>query len=246
MDADDLMVPTKLAELKKLLLKKGKGHISTGLVQYFSDDELGEGYQKYADWLNDLARSDDPYDEIYKECVIPSPCWMLHKEDLIKCGAFSSDIYPEDYDLCFRFFKKDLIPVSTKTVLHQWRDHRQRSSRTMEVYADQRFFDLKLNYFFELSYYHSRPIVLWGAGKNGKTLAKKLQALNQEFMWVCNNPNKWNQDIFGVILSSYKKLPMIWQPQILISVASPDGKKEIQHFLDLHGYEKNYHYFYFV
>lgn len=246
MDADDLMVLTKLAELKKLLLQKGEGYLATGLVSYFSNDELGEGYQKYADWLNEINEREDPFSEIYKECVIPSPCWMLHKKDLIKCGAFAPDVYPEDYDLCFRFYKNNLKPICTNTFLHQWRDHTQRSSRTMEVYANQRFFDLKLDYFLALDYYHSRPIVIWGAGKYGKELAQKLRHRGINFLWVCNNSNKWGKDILGVKMTSYKTLPTIWQPQILLSVASPDGKKEIQDFLDMCGYERNYHYFYFV
>ena len=152
MDADDLMVENKLEVLKKNLLDVGIGHVSTGLVKYFSDEQLGEGYQKYANWLNELALGMTPYDEIYKECVIPSPCWMIYKTDLIRCGAFAPDTYPEDYDLCFRFYKHRIKPVSTRQRIHLWRDHGARSSRTMEVYADNRFFDLKLDYFLELDY----------------------------------------------------------------------------------------------
>ncbi len=246
MDADDIMMPNKLEALKKVLIESGKGYISTGLVSYFSENELGDGYRKYAQWLNDLALSGDPYSEIYKECVLPSPCWMMYRTDLVKCNGFDSDRYPEDYDLCFRFYQHNMKPIAVNQVLHQWRDHPERSSRTMEVYADNRFFDIKLDYFLALDYYHSRPIIIWGTGRNGKKLAQKLRDRGQNFRWVCNNPNKWGKDILGVTIESFKKLPTIWQPQVLISVASPDGKKEIQVFLDQIGYEKNYHYFYFV
>jgi len=103
-----------------------------------------------------------------------------------------------------------------------------------------------LDYFLKLDYYHSRQIVIWGAGNTGKSLAKKLRDRHKNFLWVCNNPNKWGQEIMGTKYNNYRVLPTIWQPQILICVSSPDGKKEIQEFLDLHGYEANYHYFYFV
>ena len=45
---------------------------------------------------------------LYKECSIPSPCWMTHREDLKMVGGFDSDRYPEDYDLAFRFAKAKL------------------------------------------------------------------------------------------------------------------------------------------
>lgn len=246
MDADDLMPPNKLESLQNILLAKGAGHLSTGLVRYFSDGELQEGYRKYADWLNQLTLLERNYEEIYKECVIPSPCWMLHRTDLIKCGAFDANTYPEDYDLCFRFYKNDIKIAASNTVLHEWRDHATRTSRTDEHYSNQAFFDLKLDYFLALEYYHSRPLVIWGAGKKGKLLAQKLRHRDIPFMWVCNNPNKWGKEIQGVCLQNYKSLPTIWQPQILVSVAAPDGKKEIQQFLDLHQYERNYHYFFLV
>ena len=52
MDADDLMEKTKLETLKGILQKNGKRHLATGLVKYFSETTLGEGYQKYEQWLN--------------------------------------------------------------------------------------------------------------------------------------------------------------------------------------------------
>lgn len=247
MDADDKMVPQKLERLYEAWNANGKGHLVTGLVEYFAEDfELQEGYKKYAQWLNELSIKENNFDAIYKECVIPSPCWLMHREDLEKCEAFEPDIYPEDYDLCFRFYKNNLKIVSVKEVLHLWRDHADRSSRTQEHYSNQRFFDLKLDYFLKLDYYHSRPIVIWGAGKKGKTIAQKLRTKGVNFIWVCNNPNKVGKEILDVKMANFKILPTIWQPQIIITVAAPDGKKEIQEFLDQHGYELNYHYFYFV
>ncbi len=246
MDADDLMQPQKLAQLKKILLNQDDCQISTGLVQYFSEEQLGQGYQNYANWLNELLQSENPYTDIYKECILPSPCWMMRKKHLAACGGFDNDIYPEDYDLCFRFYKKNYKVAVCPEVLHLWRDHPTRSSRTQKHYSNQRFFDLKLDYFFQLDYYFSRPIVIWGAGKKGKQLAQKLRDRGKEFLWVCNNPKKVGKEILDVKLMDYRRLPTIWQPQILITVAAPDGQEEIQAFLDQHQYERNYHYFYFV
>ncbi|MCB9334802.1 MAG: glycosyltransferase family 2 protein, partial [Flavobacteriales bacterium] len=95
MDADDLMSHNKL-ELMVNALKNGKGNIVTGLVKYFSEGELGNGYKNYEKWLNGLTLSNQNYSEIYKECSIPSPCWLVWKEDFDLCGGFNSNTYPED------------------------------------------------------------------------------------------------------------------------------------------------------
>ena len=73
MDADDKMDSQKLEILKRNLNSSGKGHIAIGLVKYFSETTLGDGYLKYESWLNDLTSVGANYSDIYKECVIPSP-----------------------------------------------------------------------------------------------------------------------------------------------------------------------------
>ena len=130
MDADDIMPNEKLSTLDLHLSQAGKGHVVIGRVEYFSENTLGEGYQNYAAWLNQLVDSGAVFFAIYKECVIPSPCWMMHREDLDAIGAFSPNDYPEDYDLCFRMYAAGLSVIGVQQVLHRWRDHSARASRT--------------------------------------------------------------------------------------------------------------------
>ena len=55
MDADDIMPEVKLERLQQLLTASGKGFVASGLVKYFSDKPLGNGYIKYEQWLNELS-----------------------------------------------------------------------------------------------------------------------------------------------------------------------------------------------
>jgi len=55
-----------------------------------------------------LTAKGNNFQEIYKECVIPSPCWMIYRTDMDKCQAFLPNRYPEDYDLCFRFYENGM------------------------------------------------------------------------------------------------------------------------------------------
>ena len=174
MDSDDIMSKDKLKSLVSSLLHYGKKHVAVGGVQYFSAEGISNGYARYETWLNDLTRTGRNYSEIYKECVIPSPCWMIHREDFEACDAFNPNRYPEDYDLTFRFYKHGFTCIPCDRILHQWRDYSTRTSRTHKHYAQNYFLDIKLHYFLELDYDDKRPLTIWGAGTKGKTIAKAL------------------------------------------------------------------------
>ena len=79
MDADDIMPSDKLKKMQTALLSKSNTLV-TGKVKYIADDKLFDGYKAYEDWLNSLVENKSHFAEIYKECVIPSPCWMLKRE----------------------------------------------------------------------------------------------------------------------------------------------------------------------
>ena len=246
MDADDIMEPIKLVELKSLLVKNGTGFIATGFVKYISATELGDGYIKYESWLNGLTFSQLNFSQIYKECVIPSPCWMVWKKDFDVCGGFNNNIYPEDYDLCFRFYKHHLKVVSSKKTLHLWRDHPERSSRTQDHYSQQNYFDLKIPYFLELESAQEKDLMVLGAGAKGKLLAQKLIDRNVDFKWLTNNHKKIGHDIYGKILQSQSAMFNSNNPLVMVSISSPDDLKKLRKLFKLEGFTcgEEYHLFF--
>jgi glycosyltransferase involved in cell wall biosynthesis len=245
MDSDDIMTPNKLKVLSDSLTLKGKNHIAIGQVHYFSKNGIGAGYKSYEEWLNKLIETGNNYSEIYKECVIPSPCWMLHREDLDKIGAFNSDTYPEDYDMTFRCYENDLKCIPCSTILHNWRDYSSRTSRTDEHYAENHFLDLKLHYFLKLNHDSNRPLVIWGAGKKGKTVAKKLTEKVIPFYWICDNPKKIGKDIYGKALLNFEYLNELNKPQSIITVANNEAQQEIKQYMASHNMESMHDYFFF-
>lgn len=231
MDSDDVMSPNKLEVLSNNLLAKGEKHIALGLVNYFAKNGIKDGYKSYEIWLNNLTKIGTNYSEIYKECVIPSPCWMVHRDDLIACGAFNPNTYPEDYDLTFRFYKYGYTCIPCDDLIHNWRDYSSRASRTDDHYAENHFIPLKLNYFLELDYNIEKKMVLWGAGNKGKTIAKYLIKKNILFEWICDNPNKIGHNIYGKILQSVDYLKQTKNTQSIITVANKTAQLEIREFL---------------
>lgn len=230
MDSDDIMQLQKLELMHADLKQNGKGNIALGLVKYFSEEQLGEGFSKYESWLNTLTKKGNNFFEIYKECVVPSPCWMVWREDFDKCGGFNSDVYPEDYDLVFRFYRCGLKCLSSNNLLHLWRDYPTRTSRTDQHYADSSFIEIKTNYFLKLHYDSSRNLVVWGAGKKGKFVAELLLKNDIPFQWICDNPKKIGKDIYNQKMLPFTALDEIENAQSIVTVASPSAKKEIENY----------------
>ncbi|MBL4652360.1 MAG: glycosyltransferase family 2 protein, partial [Flavobacteriales bacterium] len=194
MDADDIMPPNKL---ELMVNQCGKNTVVTGKIKYISETELGEGYTYYESWLNSFVETNSYYSEIYKECVIPSPCWMMERQTFDKIGGFNSETYPEDYDLVFRMYQHNIKVKPIKTLLHIWRDHSARASRNDKNYSDNNFLELKTNYFLKIDYDSSQQLVIWGVGKKGKTLARMLIEKNIDFKWITDNPNRIGKDVYG-------------------------------------------------
>jgi glycosyltransferase involved in cell wall biosynthesis len=245
MDSDDIMHTDKLSIMSKDLQTHGKQHLALGLVNYFSKDGIGDGYAKYESWLNALTLKGQNYSDIYKECVIPSPCWMIHRDDFELCKAFTPNRYPEDYDLTFRFYKHKIQCIPTTSVLHYWRDYNTRASRTDEHYAENHFLELKIDYFLELNYDTSRPLTIWGAGQKGKKVAQLLQRRQIPFIWICDNPKKIGKHIYDELLFNFNHLETLENPQSLVSVANTEAQLEIKTYFKTLKMESMIDYFFF-
>lgn len=245
MDSDDIMTANKLQVMSNTLKVHGAKHLAVGQVKYFSETGISNGYERYEIWLNQLTEKGSNFSEIYKECVIPSPAWMVHRIDFDACGAFDSDRYPEDYDLTFRFRQQQLKCIPCTKVLHHWRDYESRTSRTHEHYAQNYFLDIKTHYFLEQDYDKDRPLVVWGAGSKGKTIAQILLKKGIQFHWVCDNPNKVGKSIYNCEMKHFSFLSVLNNSQSIITVANENDQKEIRSYLSgLHQTEmKDYFFF---
>jgi hypothetical protein len=136
--------------------------------------------------------------------------------------------------------------VASKNVIHYWRDYSNRTSRTDPNYANQHYFELKLPYFLELDYDENRPLVIWGAGKKGKQLAKKLVGQKIDFHWFSNNEKKNGKMIYDKLVQHFEKINQLEKPQIIVSVASPEGQIEILDFFYKRQMIKGEDYFFFT
>ncbi|NMM47318.1 glycosyltransferase family 2 protein [Marinigracilibium pacificum] len=236
MDADDIMAQDKLLLLKQMLVEEGKGTVVTSPVVYFSKKEVSPGYKKYAAWLNNLCQKNNHWDHIYEECVIASPNWLIHREDLDKIGAFNSTIYPEDYDLVFRMYASGIKVKSVDKTLHLWREHQNRTSRRSENYSQKAFFKIKLQYWLSIEF-QGEHITIIGAGKKGKILSDLLTKKKLSYTWLKDKPKK-NSPSFKPELERKKS-------KFIITIEEKAQKEKLkQLFMNMELIEmKNFYFF---
>lgn len=245
MDSDDIMPPNRLSIMKKILLDYGLGHIATGAVRYFGDQAIGGGFLRYEAWLNGLASTGGHYAEIYRENVLPSPVWMAWREDLERAAAFQEDVYPEDYDLTFRLRHAGCQIVASTELLHHWRERADRTSRIDPKYLDNSYLELKTNWFIKTDYAPDRPLVLWGAGRKGKELAKLLNQTGIAYRWVCDQPSKWGHFIAEVKMEPWEIISGLVEAQVIVAVAAPDDQVFIHDHLKKNGLVKGKDFWFF-
>ncbi|MBD3635940.1 MAG: glycosyltransferase [Crocinitomicaceae bacterium] len=231
MDADDIMLPHKLETLFSALEEQPES-VVTSYVEYFSEHSLGSGYRKYEQWLNALVDQRNHYDHIYKECVLPSPNWLMKRSILDKIGGFDSLTYPEDYDLAFRLYANSIPLIGINEVLHKWRDYPERTSRNDPNYQDNAFIPLKVHHFLDIDYNNDNLLVLWGAGKKGKAISRLLAEHNTPYKWVTNNPRKAGLQIDDVTLEPDEIAGLAQNAQVIIAVAGPEDQIAIKNRLE--------------
>mgnify|MGYP006266998903 CR=1 FL=1 len=228
MDADDLMPSGRLQ--KHLSAWSHYGEIVTGSVKYFADGPISNGYTTYQKWLNKNLQSENPWKNIYRECVIASPNWLIHRNDLQKAGNFHGLRYPEDYHLALRWYQARYKIKLVNEVTLFWREHPERTSRNHYHYSQEKFFKLKIDQFLAIER-PDGPIIVWGKGRKSKLIEKRLKERSFSFLHM----DKDNyQD-----LRNYRKQPLL--------VAVYPSKKErlaMESFLSSIGRVQGINYWY--
>lgn len=223
MDADDLMPDGRLQKLVQALQHSPRGTVVSGLLAYFPEQDLSPGYRSYQNWLNTVALAQSFWKNLYRECVIASPNWMMRKTDLEKAGGFSGLEYPEDYDLVFRWFQNGFSIRAVPEVTLYWREHPQRTSRNSPHYSQEAFFQLKVKRFVELSY-RGKGVQIWGTGRKAKMAQSILEGF--KIPVVVMGLSKHPQKLHYTALRNYK------DPQLLIAVyPSEKEREELQLYL---------------
>jgi FlaA1/EpsC-like NDP-sugar epimerase len=96
-------------------------------------------------------------------------------------------------------------------------------------------------YFLDVDYDADRELVIWGAGKKAKNIARKLSERDVAYRWITDNPKKIGHNIYGVVLEDSKIFSLSDNHDVIIGVSDPKGQREIS----LHTQNSNARLFWF-
>ncbi|HOJ33708.1 MAG TPA: glycosyltransferase [Candidatus Hydrogenedentes bacterium] len=229
MDADDISLPHRLELQERLLRTSPRVALCGALIEFFGST-VRIGTRRYQVWLNSLITPEQIQKEIFVECPIPHPTFMMKRDVFEEIGRYQDNAWPEDYDLCFRFLQADWQLTKVPEVLLRWRDSNKRLSRTSERYSAAQFRAIKRHYLLELGYLKSKAFFQWGAGKVGKQWLREWKLVVPRAV-VDINPRKIGRVIHGVPVIAPDDLPPPKSLFIVITVGAPGAREEIRDWL---------------
>jgi len=208
MDADDIALPERLQRQRERLLAPDGPALVGCRVRYFPEEMVAEGARRYEEWLNALVTPREHARDLFVECPLAHPTFMMRRDVLEAVGGYQSRDWPEDYDLVLRFWRAGYGVAKVPEVLLLWREAPRRASRVLDDYRPEAFRRCKAHYLRQSYLVGDRPALVWGAGPIGKAFARTLLDAGHPLRgFVELNPRKIGMAIYGA--------PVLTQEQAL-------------------------------
>ena len=251
MDADDVALPERL-EAQAAMFADHAALALCGCRVRMSGPDLGSGRKRYERWINGLLRHEDIARELFVECPLPHPTFMMRRQIFDAVGGYLDFGWPEDYDLVMRVWLAGGMMAKHNDVLLEWRHRPDRLSMTDERYGDTAFRALKRHYLHEAAAREQQrdtpsPIAAfpatfyqWGAGEVGKKWLREWRPKPQAVVDI--NPRKIGRSIHGVPVITPDELPPPGRVPIVIAVGAPGARDEIRDWLTPRGYRETRDY----
>jgi len=222
MDADDVALPERLELQAAAIREEGLAAVG-GRVEYFP--ETSDGMRAYAAWLNGLVTVEAAERDLWVECPLPGP-GLTARAELV---SYRDRGWPEDYDLVLRIWARGGRFRNLDALVHRWRDHPSRLTRTQPAYELAAFRRCKVHFLRRTLLAGGRAAVVWGAGPTGKALARELLAAGTPVAaFVEVDPRKLGKRIHGAPVVPVEQAARFPTALGLGAVAGPEARARVR------------------
>ena len=236
MDADDIAHPQRLERQLRVMHTTPDTAICGTQVK-IAGPAAGSGARRYETWINALVTHEDIVRELFVECPLPHPTFMMRRDAYELVGGYEDRGWPEDYDLCLRFFLRGMKFGKVAEPLLEWTSSPGRLSMTDGRYSPASFREAKRHY-LGLTFLKGRESFhQWGAGEVGKRWLREWPGPGPAAA-VDINPRKIGRRIHGVPIIAPEDLPGPGETVILVAVGAPGARGEIRQWFDAGGYRE--------
>ena len=237
MDSDDRCDPERLEKTMVPLLSGECDVASCGIELVGA---LGDGMQRYVDWVNGLTDPEKVSRERFIESPVVQPTVIMARETLLEAGAYQDDGLAEDYSLWLRLLHQGRRFGKVSEALYQWTDRPDRLTRTHPRYGQREMLILKARALANLAEVKERGIVIAGAGPNGKVIASELLAQGIELHGFFEiSPKRVGGICRDRPIAGYPEFGTRWRDAVLLSaVGSPGGREKVRAAAEEPGYQE--------
>jgi glycosyltransferase involved in cell wall biosynthesis len=232
MDADDGAFSRRFERQMELMASDPRISLCGTGVRYFPRETVREGALRYESWINGVVSQEDVFRDLFIECPIPHPTFMLRADIMNLLGGYRASGWPEDYDLVLRLWEGGGRVEKLPEVLLRWREGDGRLSRTHDAYSEAAFRRCKVHFLLRTHLRRSRGVIVWGSGPVGKAFAREVVAQGGVLSaFVDLDPRKVGQEIHGARVLRPEEALRIQGAYSVAAVAKPGGRDEIREAL---------------
>ncbi|WP_322511502.1 glycosyltransferase family 2 protein [Chloroflexus sp.] len=239
MDADDVMHPDRLGLQYQALTEQPDLALIASRVVAFPARAVRAGLREYLRWQNRVLTPEQVSAEIYVESPFAHPSVMFRRKAIEELGGYTTEPWPEDYELWLRIHAAGLAMAKLPRNLLAWRERPDRATRTDPRYARELFDELRANFLARDPRLHSgRSLVYWGAGRATRQRARRL--IERGFppaAWIDIDPDKIGQTIWGAPVCAPAWLDRQPRPFVLVYVTNHGARDLIGGWLAAMGYQ---------
>jgi glycosyltransferase involved in cell wall biosynthesis len=233
MDADDLMLPTRLEQQATHLDQHPKTTLVSSLVAGFPKGELREGFRLYIEWLNTLTTHDEICREMFVESPLCHPTVTFRRQAVLDLGGYQERGWAEDYDLWLRMYLAGMRFDKIPETLVEWREHPDRLTRTDSRYSLENFLRAKAHYLALGPLKNRDEVIIWGSGMHGRRLSKHLLREGVNLIaFVDIDPKKIGRTRRDKPIIAPEDLPDLWanaaNPAVLAAVGARGARELIR------------------
>lgn len=243
MDGDDIMKPKRL-EIQVGHLQKNKNiDLISCQTQHFprSLKRQRKGYERYVDWTNNILTFEDHLLNRFIDCPMAHPSVTFRKSIIQKFGGYKEGEFPEDFELWLRWISEGIRMEKLPYILHKWRDHPGRASRTDSRYQSARFQEIKAKYvklwLEKEAHVNKRRIICWGAGKVARKFTRLLIENKIKLSaFIDLDPKKVGRLVADIPVLSIDNLPTPEECFVFILVGTWGARGQISAYLKENGF----------
>lgn len=207
MDGDDICHPRRLADQAEYLDHHPEVHLVACGFRHFPRSGLKDGMLAYEAWQNTLISHELIMRDLFVESPFIHPSIMVRRELLISMGGYRDKGWPEDYDLWLRMAAANARFARLDSTLLFWRDHPERSTRTMDEYSQNAFRSCKLHHLRQNYLQAVSEVTVAGAGQEGRAWQRLLDAAGiRVARWIDVDPRRIGRELHGAPVCSIETL----------------------------------------